>query len=125
MRTTPAGVAWLFVRKAATNWSGVILCERIKSGFAFITIVRALPPKGAGETRPGIDVKPALMYTLPKSCNSLLVRIGLLKISWPIGRVEASNRKINGGLLPGGKMACALLLKAETSAPACAILVPG
>ena len=114
----------MFKRNASTTWSAVRLCDRISSGSTFITTVRTLPPKGAGATRPGMDEKDERTYTLAKSSNSLLVLVGLLNTSCPTGRVDASNRSMKGGCEPGGKMACALLLKAETSAAAWAILVP-
>ena len=75
-----------------------------------------LPPKGAGDTRPGIEVKEERTYTLARSMSSLLERILLLKTSCPTGRVEASKRKIKGGCDPSGNMACARLVKADNSA---------
>src|SRR5579862_5769131 len=125
MRTVPEGVDWLLMRNAVTSWSGLRLCSLRSSGSTLITIVRALPPNGAEETNPCTDVKLARTYTLARSCSSLLLRVGLLRISWPTGKVEASKRMIKGGLDPGGKITCARLLNAVTSAAAWAILVPG
>src|SRR5205823_5534348 len=120
----PAGVAWLLMCNASTTWSGVRLCALNNCGSTLITTVRTLPPKGAGATKPGMEVKEERTYTLAMSMSSLLDRVGLLNTNCPMGKVEASKRRIKGGCEPAGKIACALLVKAVTSAAACAILVP-
>src|SRR3954466_3183002 len=97
---------------APTTWSGVRLWALNNCGSTLITTVRTLPPKGAGATKPGIDVKEARTYTLARSMSSLLDRLGLLNANWPMGKVEASKRRIKGGCEPAGKMACARLVKA-------------
>src|SRR5436189_6449938 len=101
----PEGAVWLLSRIASTIWSGVILCERNKSGSTLTSIVLGLPPKGAGDNKPGIEVKEARTYTLAKSCNSLFDLILLLSTNCPIGKEEASKRMINGGCVPGGNAA--------------------
>src|SRR5215467_13439221 len=109
---------------AFTTWSGVRLCALNNAGSTFITTVRTLPPNGAGETNPGIDVNAERTYWLARSSNSLFDRIGLENTSCPTGNVDASKRRIKGGCEPCGKIACALLQNVLTSAAACAIFVP-
>ena len=77
-----------------------------------------LPPNGAGDTRPGMEVKEERTYTLARSMSSLLERILLLNTNCPTGKVEASKRRIKGGCEPGGKAVCARLVNAVTSAAA-------
>src|SRR5882757_4489695 len=98
----PAGEIWLFSFTAAVICSGVTLWLRMSSGSALMTMVLTLPPIGGGEDRPGTLEKLGLTHTLARSCNSLLDRLGLLRVNCPTGSVEASKRTIMGGGVPGG-----------------------
>src|SRR5258708_25355453 len=124
MLTVPAGEIWLLSWMAVVICSGVMLWLRISEGSAFITTVRTLPPMGGGEESPGTLEKPGRTHTLARSCNSLLLRFGLLSVNWPTGSVEASKRMMMGGGVPGGISAKARLVSEVTSAAAWAILVP-
>src|SRR5690554_281450 len=53
IRKFPAGEGKLLLAMAMVTSSGLRLFARSKSGSAFTTIDRALPPKGAGAETPG------------------------------------------------------------------------
>src|SRR5579859_2721516 len=124
MLTVPAGEIWLLSWTAAVICSGEMLWLRIRAGSALMTTVRTLPPMGGGEERPGTAENPGRTHTLARSWSSLLERLGLLSVSWPTGRVEASKRMMIGGGVPGGISAKARFVREVTSAAAWAILVP-
>src|SRR5258708_12064782 len=109
---------------AAVIWSGVRLWLRMSSGSALMTMVRALPPMGGGDDSPATLEKLGLTHTLARSCNSLLDRLGLLRVNCPTGRVDASKRMIMGGGVPGGISVKPRLVWELTPSAASPILFP-
>ena len=125
IRMLPAGATVLFSAKAFTISSGEIFLPFIKSGFTFISIVLAFPPKGGGEETPGIAANNGRILVEAKSCISFKLLVSLLNTICPTGSDDASNLTTIGGKVVDGIWALALLTWTETSAAACAISVPG